>query len=168
MAAEAEGGALPKNRCVSCGSTESRISRYEGDKFVTRITDNREFSGHTICADCYYTGAGYAYIYNAVISHCRAMGVKLDVWQTGGGCQNFAVLLDPMVFEYGVTPSSVLFGLLGGDLADDELGICISDNDGDYLDELSDDMNERYPVPETRTVESVANWIVSVVQELRT
>lgn len=163
MAAKAEGGALPKNRCVSCGSDESRITRYEGDKFVTRIADNREFNGHTICADCYYTGAGYAYIYDAVISHCRAMGVKLDVWHTGGGCQNFGVTLDEHFGDY-----EVLMGGLGGDLADDELGICISDGDGDYLHELSDDLNERYPVPETRTVESVANWIVSVVQEFRT
>lgn len=168
MAAKAEGGALPKNRCVSCGSTESRISHYEGDKLVTRITYNREFSGYTICHDCFYTGEGYAYIYDAVISHCRAMGVKLEVWHTGGGCQNFGVVLEDIVTVYRGHDrvAEGLFGGLGGNLADDELGICISDEDGDYNDELSDDLNERFPVPETRTVESVANWIVSVVQEL--
>lgn len=162
MAAIDQGGALPKMKCVSCGSDESRIPRHDNGNPVTRITENKEFAGYAICYWCYYTGAGFAYIYDAVISHCRAMGVKLEVWHTGGGCQNFAVTLDEQHGEY-----EVLLGGLGGDLADDELGICVSDYDGDYLDELSDDLNEQYPVPESRTVESVANWIVSVVKEMQ-
>ena len=158
MAAINQGGALPKTRCVSCGSDESRISRHDNGKLVTRIADNQEIAGHVMCNWCYYTGAGFAYIYDAVISHCRAMGVKLEVWHTGGGCQNFAVEFTGQ--QYG------LFGGLHGDLATDELGICVCDCDGDYEDEFSDNLNDEFPVPEVRTVESVANWVVSVVKEV--
>ena len=143
--------------CVRCGSTESVIPPQFGRD--SKVVSNKQFGGHTVCRDCFYSGAGFGTIYADVIKYCADAGVELQVWQTGGGCQSFVV-------QFG-EGYDCYFGMLDGDLASDELGVAIHDSEGDYQDEWTYEVADLFPVPETQDVESVAEWIHTVTHHLR-
>lgn len=150
--------------CVSCGATSQTVGT--GDETRTYETRPMADGGTPICFVCYYSGRGYAHIYSAVIDQCRAYGVELCVWQTGGGCQNFGVL-----FPEGHYVAEALFGNLNGNLATDELGGDVytyyDDGQSDWDEDVSEAMRSEFPRPDVQTVESVARWIVDCVTYLR-
>lgn len=150
--------------CVACGATSQTVTTGH----APRVYETRPMAdgGTPVCYVCYYSGQGFAHIYSAVIDHCRAYGVELCVWQTGGGCQNFGV-----AFPEGHYVAEALFGNLNGNLATDEFGGDVYTyydiGQSDYDDELSLVMRLKFPPPEVQTVESVARWIVDCVTYLR-
>lgn len=129
-------------KCVSCESV-----------------DTKTVAGVWMCRSCFLHGRGFAHIYEAVIVGCRAFGVTLQVWQTGGGCMSMAVADDIGGWR------EVLFGQLDGDLATDELTVDVYADD--YEGRTSEQLTAKFPAPEVRTVPSVVEWIVSVVRSLR-
>ena len=143
--------------CVRCGATESVIPpRFGRD---SKVVPNQQFGGHTVCRDCFYSGAGFQTIYDELVQYCASCGVTLQVWQTGGGCQS-------LVVQFG-DGYDCYFGMLDGDLASDELGVAIHDSEGEYEDEWTYEVADLFPVPETQDVASVAEWICTVTRHLR-
>lgn len=138
--------------CVNCGAVESVLPS-------SRVAPNKQFNGHTVCRDCFYNGAGFQTIYDDVVKYCADAGVKLQVWQTGGGCQS-------LVVQFG-EGYDCYFGMLDGDLASDDLGLAIHDSEGGYKDEWTYNVVDLFPVPETQDVASVAEWICTVTRHLR-
>jgi hypothetical protein len=153
--------------CATCGVTETTTTSYRDGQFVKRTVPVAEVCDVPMCWSCYYSGRGFSRLYQPVIDLCKGQGVDLSVWHTGGGCQNLAVLFpsehrDP---ENDDDVREMLFGLLHGDLATDELGIDLYTH-YDYHDEWSYNLNDQFPAPEVRTWESVASWIVDVVRRV--
>jgi hypothetical protein len=151
--------------CFTCGTTETTASAYRDGHFTTRTVPVETIAERPMCRDCFYSGRGYRAIYMPLIHLAERQGVTVDVWQTGGGCQNLAVLL-PSLYRTPECVTEILFGNLDGDLDTDDLRVDVSTG-GDYDEEWSELLNDWYPVPEDRTWLSVADWIVRVVRNVR-
>jgi len=148
-------------RCIACDATETETNV---KTYPVRLID-----GRPMCYACYYSGRGYSAIHVDLIDECRRLGVDMNVWQTGGGCQNFGVVVDANYpNEYG---TSVLLGDASyTDGEPDQLGVCI-DFAGDYAEEWTHAIDQRHPAPpadDTRTVQDIAQWMHRVVTDIRT
>lgn len=143
-------------RCIACDATETQTNM---KTYPVRLID-----GRPMCYACYYTGTGYSMVHADLIAECQRLGVDMSVWQTGGGCQNFGVVIDPNYPDECGT--EVLLGEALDDITETFLGVCIHYGD-DYADEWSDEYNATHTPPHPRTVENVAEWMATIVTDLR-
>lgn len=149
--------------CATCGVTETTTASYRDGQFVKRTVPVAEVCDVPMCWSCYYSGRGFSRLYQPVIDLCNGQGVGLSVWQVGGGAQAFGVAFPDSENDDDVR--EILFGLLNGDLATDELGIDLYTH-YDYHDEWSYNLADEFPAPTERTPETVASWIVDVVRHV--
>lgn len=153
--------------CIACGAFDAEVESF-GE---TKTYGVREFGeGHAFCYWCYYTGRGYSFVHAPLIAECRKLGVDMTVVHTGGGCQNFRVVIDPNPpTDDDEDGTDVLLGDALDPLADTFLGICINHGDG-YAEKWTHDMELRFPAPplgDTRTPQTVAQWMHRVVVAIR-
>jgi len=140
--------------CIACGATDTPTS--DGTK------PNATINGDRVCFACFYSGMYYQHVNRDLIEACNQHGITLNVWHTGGGCQNFGVDIDER--------TEVLLGFADTPLTDTLLGACIT-IDGEYdehAETWTDDINDRFPPPEQRTTENVARWIADVITDMHT
>jgi hypothetical protein len=150
--------------CLSCGATRTEWSTTSGGRIGTRVGPVQRIAGVFMCSGCYFSGKGFSDLYRPVIDLCEAEGVALRVWQVGGGCQAFGVAFPDSDDDDDVR--EILFGLLQGDPDGDELGVDLYTH-FDYDEHRSDVLRAVWPVPDDRSSEAVAAWIVSVVRAVR-
>jgi len=137
--------------CIACGATDTETNR--GTYPVETI------DGHPMCFACYYNGSGYAHIRRPLIEACERHGIDLRVWQTGGGCQNYAVTIDGDI--------DVLLGDATEPLADTYLAPCIYVGD-DYAEQWTNTVGHRITPPDTRTIDNVAQWVADIITDITT
>lgn len=143
-------------------------------------TNGSGYADFPYCRNCYQTGRAYAHLNQPLLDKVRAAGFPMDVWQTGGGCQNYVIALTEGGWD---GPHAYMgFATSTTDWENAELGVQIvahynpadkwlewvGDGIGcaccEPLHLVEEKMNEDIPV--MSSADEVADWMISIAKNL--